>query len=70
MTARANRKLYVDESAEQRRRNGICPICLHFVGKSKLLVVRSLWMCGDCGHREIDAWNESVNGASFTRMEG
>jgi len=64
MTAqKANRKMTEAETAESRRRKGICPLCLHFVGRGNLLTVCDCWMCAACGQRAIDLWNAMVRDA-------
>lgn len=64
MTAtKENRRMTDAETAESRKRKGICPRCLHFVGKANLLTVCDVWMCADCGRRAIDDWNVMVRDA-------
>lgn len=55
----------IDDDAT-RKRKGICPQCLHFVGRGKLLNIGDRWMCGACGQRAIDEWNALVRAADAT----
>lgn len=61
--AKRKRNPFPSNSPRALLLRGVCLDCRTEVGKEKLCNVGADWICTECGHKRIRAWNQAIHEA-------